>query len=347
MSNWDISRGYSGRDYVDIINAFNNSSKIIKNSGTAFHYTSFENCIKMLKSPNEKEFFLELFASHFNYMNDTKEFFEGLTSIISLLENDSFSNIEIQNTVSEFINIFNDYDKIRHSSIPPHYIISFNTSCNNLAQWKYYGKNCGISIEYDLNNCVYSNFNLENMYSEHESFFVIYKQIDQIAELKRILNELHSLDHSQDETNKDIHAQDILLRACAAASFMKNKHYQEEQEIRLLFAPYYSDSSENSSEYNLNKLMEKIEYRPRGNEYIIPYMKIRLRHRNKSEYPIKSLTVGPGQNQNLIYNSLIMFVQSNYSNGNSLIKNLPDEFDCSCIEVNGIKVRKSLIPFRG
>ena len=346
MSNWNISRGYSGRDYIDIINVFNCSNIIVKNPGTAFHYTSFENCIKMLKKANDKDY-LELFASHFNYMNDTKEFFEGLSNIIGLLENDCFNNPQIQDTVNEFIGTFKNYDKIPHKSIPPHYIISFNTCCNNLAQWKYYGKNCGVSIEYDLENCIYSNYSLDELYSEHKSFHVIYNHSDQIAELRRILQELHNLEQSQDESNKQIHARDKLLKACAAASFMKNEHYHEEQEIRLLFAPYYSDASEAGSEENLNKLMGKIEYRTRGDEYIIPYMKIRLKNKNEGAYPIKSLTVGPGQNQDLIYRSLIMFVQSNYNNGQSIIKELPDEFDCSCIDVNGIKVRKSLIPFRG
>ena len=65
MSNWNISRGYSGRDYIDIINVFNCSNIIVKNPGTAFHYTSFENCIKMLKKANDKDY-LELFASHFS-----------------------------------------------------------------------------------------------------------------------------------------------------------------------------------------------------------------------------------------------------------------------------------------
>lgn len=346
MVSWDISRGYSGRDYNSIINAFNNSSNIKENLDTAFHYTSFENCIKMLKKSNENNY-LELFASHFNYMNDTKEFFEGLSSIICLLEKDNFSDTKIKKTVNEFIRYFKDYDKIPYSSIPPHYIISFNTSCNNLAQWKYYGKNCGVSIEYDLKNCIYSNNSIEDdLYSEHKSFYVIYDHNKQMEEIKLLLSDLHSLEQSQDELNKEIHAQDILLRACAAASYMKNKHYSEEKEIRLLFAPYYSDSSEESSEVNLNKLIRKIEYRPRGDEYIIPYMKIRLKHKNDN-YPIKSLTVGPGQNQNTIYNSLIMFIQSNFCIGNSIIKELPNEDDCLCLSVNGIKVKKSLIPFRG
>ena len=88
MSNlWNISQGYGSRDYGYIVNAFDRDSKIKINKKPAFHYTSFQNCIKMLKSPNSKEFYLELFASHFGYMNDTKEFLQGLHYIIEELNN--------------------------------------------------------------------------------------------------------------------------------------------------------------------------------------------------------------------------------------------------------------------
>ena len=117
--------------------------------------------------------------------------------------------------------------------------------------------------------------------------------------------------------------------------------------MRLLFAPNYQDDSNDTSDENRKKLMEKVSYRPRGNEYIIPYLKIKIKSKDNTQYPIKSLTVGPGQNQELIFKSLIMFVQSNFSEMQSDIKLLNDEEGCYCIEVNGIKIRRSRIPFRG
>ncbi len=345
---WDISQGYSRSEYDSIINAFDANSKIRKNTRTAFHYTSFENCIKMLKSPND-DGCLELFASHFNYMNDTKEFFEGLYYIIDVLKEKSlhFSNSNIQKTINEFISIFGDPDTIPYYAIPPHYIISFNTTYNNLAQWKYYGKNCGVSIEYDLNNCMFSNYSLSDGYFSHDSYLVNYKKAEQQQEINSILCNLSELDKSDKELNKEIHCKKILLKACAAASFMKNKYYKEEKEIRLLFAPYYSDETSTLSYENQSKLMQKVYYRPRGIEYIIPYLKIRLKSNSQKKYPIKSLTVGPGQNQDLIFNSLIMFVQSNFNTRQTEAKHQYIENDCVCVEVNGIKIRKSLIPFRG
>ncbi len=345
---WDISQGYGSHQYSYIINAFDSNSKIIINNTSAFHYTSFDNCIKMLKPTDENDYYLELFASHYNYMNDTKEFLQGLHYIIKQLDQmPRFSDTKINKTIASFKKIFSDYKNIPFYAIPPHYVISFNTECNNLAQWKYYGKNCGIAIEYDLNNCLFSNYKTTPDYVEHSSYYVNYNQNEQQDEIKKILDELVYLDNDSEEQNKQIHCKDILLKTFAAASFMKDENYKDEKEVRLLFAPNYQDESSETSEENKKKLMKLVEYRPRDKEYIIPYLKIRLKSTNDNQYPIKSLTVGPGQNQDLIFKSLIMFVQSNFQKTQSYIKILPNEHDCLCIEVNGIKIRKSLIPFRG
>lgn len=344
QSKWNISRGYSSREYSSIINAFQKNSKIVKNNSTAFHYTSFENCIKMLKPPSASEYYLELFASHFNYMNDTKEFFAGLEIIKEVLDKCAFADDDIMKTVGEFKTIFTSGSDLPYYAVPPHYIVSFNKKCNNLAQWKYYGKNCGIAIEYDINNCEFSNFRTDSQYNGHFSYNVNYDKAQQMSEINKIIDELSRL---HNEPNKEIHCKDVLLKACAAASFMKNPHYADEEEIRLMFAPYYFDESSDVAAVNLEKLMKKVEYRPRGNEFIIPYLKIRLRSKSKGEYPIKSLTVGPGQSQKTIFHSLVMFVQSNFQNTLPSLEELPDEDDCVCIRVNDIIVRRSLIPFRG
>lgn len=343
----NISRGYSNKTYENIINAFSVDSKIKRNTNSAFHYTSFENCIKMLKPQDDgnDETYLELFASHFNFMNDTKEFLEGLEHIVLTLKGIDVTDQQIKNTIEDFRKQFEEIHTLPYNSLPPHYIISFNTECNSLAQWKYYGKNCGVAIEYDLNNCKYSNFSLFDEYVSHDSYYVNYNKEEQKMEIEKILNNIIKLD-SNSEKNKGIHCKNILLQACAAASFMKDKNYIDENEVRLLFAPYYMDNSPETSTECLHKLMKKVEYRPRGTEYIIPYLRIRLKSKIENKYPIKSLTVGPGQNQELIYNSLIMFVQSNFQKSTSFNR-LPDEEGCSCVEVNGIKIRKSLIPFRG
>ena len=258
----------------------------------------------------------------------------------------TLKNKEIIDTINSFKKNFTD-TYIPFYSIPPHYIISFNTECNNLAQWKYYGKNCGVAIEYDLVNCEFSNYRINNEYINHYSYHVNYNKEEQQEEIRKILQELVELDNSDTEKNKKIHCKDILLKACAASSFMKDENYRDEKEIRLLFAPYYQDDSAKTSNESRNELMKKVEYRPRGNEYIIPYLKIKLKSEKIDCYPIKSLTVGPGQNQDLIFKSLIMFVQSNFSKTQSDIKEIGIEHGCLCIEVNGIKIRKSLIPFRG
>jgi len=117
----------------------------------------------------------------------------------------------------------------------------------------------------------------------------------------------------------------------------------------MLFAPYYSqeDALKKSDEALLNDLIKKIQYRSKEQKYIIPYIKVRLKEKN-GLCPFKSITVGPGQNQEIIYKSLIMLVQSRFPNENAVTDySYHAKNGCSYVTVNGIEVRRSLIPFRG
>ena len=201
---WDISQGYSSRAYNNIINAFDEGSKIKKNKSTAFHYTSFSNCINMLKAPSTDDYYLELFASHFRYMNDTREFLQGLDYINETLNIlNGLKDEEILQTIESFKKHFMD-GNIPYYAVPPHYIVSFNTNCNNLAQWKYYGKNCGVAIEYDLNNCVFSNYSIAENYVPHNSYYVNYNKREQQEEINNILQKLIELDNSELQKNKKV-----------------------------------------------------------------------------------------------------------------------------------------------
>ncbi len=194
---WDISRGYSGEAYGEIVKAFNAKGTIRQRRSPAFHYTAFDTCLNMLKykkSDKKTPKYLELFASHISYMNDTKEFVVGLETILCTLKNilnthpfDPIADSDIVDTAEGFINTYKNYLALPAYAVPPHYIVCFNKDFNNLAQWKYYGKNSGISIEYDLGKCEFSGYSTQDSFLSHKAYYVNYNSNNQNAEINNIL----------------------------------------------------------------------------------------------------------------------------------------------------------------
>ena len=142
----------------------------------------------------------------------------------------------------------------------------------------------------------------------------------------------------------------------------KNHYFSHEKESRLVFVP-----TENTF----------VEYRDKGPR-ILPYLKCTVVNKVESKPPIKSVTVGPGATQNLIFNAVIKMLDKDntkfYTEGdyNDALNNPPikkeDVFSLSqppsanhnliCVQkadkVNmisymtksGILISKSPIPFR-
>lgn len=54
----------------------------------------------------------------------------------------------------------------------------------------------------------------------------------------------------------------------------------------------------------------KIKYRKK-NSRILPYLKCVVVNKDESKYPILSVTVGPGNNQNIIFNAVINILEGN------------------------------------
>jgi hypothetical protein len=79
---------------------------------------------------------------------------------------------------------------------------------------------------------------------------------------------------------------------CTISAFIpmcKNYYFKHEKESRLLFFP-----SENT----------EIKYREK-NGRILPYLKCVVVNKDSEKYPVLSVMVGPGNNQNLVFNAVI------------------------------------------
>lgn len=323
-----------------------------------WHYTSLASLISMFHVNDnlcDKEMyrFCEMWASNIHYMNDISEYKEGVKYCK-----------KIKLGISDKINA---------------YIISFCGSGDILGQWKYYGKHCGVSIKFNFDNIGFDNIRMSYNNNKDTSNFGIYtkygiqKKNDAYAHGDTALD-LNTKPIYVSYTQKDratlvelmqknnlpqnLHAY-ILIPNC------KNIHFKEENESRLIFLTYKGSGFDYDLMCNTND--------PNN---IKPAMKIRFFSTKEDSSLIEQIIVGPGENQNRVFNTLIhIFDSNNYKfydddEFQKIGKTIPSEkflVNAECGKLvrvnwgakneekirwsykceNGIIIMKSSIPFRG
>lgn len=315
-----------------------------KSEGKYYHYTSLENCINMLEM---KDGCFEIWASHIAYLNDKEEHINGLDLIERKVQDLLLSKGD---TLSDWIEDYREARIIGGSIKNDIFVICFCSDRSLLSQWKYYGKNSGIAIEYNIDKCEYSGHiaGIENIQSEQAKFIknyphkVIYDNISKQKIIdKFIIENIYNIyDAEMDTVEKKRIIYRNMDRLYSFAPLFKHDSFDEEKESRLLFMPIYMPFSADAS--NL------INYRVSGGK-IIPYMKIKIKGQqegNICEPVVKSLTIGPGENQDLNFEALKHFVMTKFPKSENNFEMLTRK-DYSYIKVNGIEIRKALTPFRG
>lgn len=262
-----------------------------------FHYTSQESFYAMFKDyieqldmapfTEEDTKYVNLFASQMQYLNDKQEYREGVQVIKD-------AGVD---TAQLFESIF---------------VTCFCGKEDLLSQWKYYGKNCGIAIEFDFSDstqlCWYTLIKSKTIgetpppvyWANIIPYNVFYENHkDQFLKMKEIVNS-----NSFKDTN-DKEAANIFIPYC------KNANFLEEDESRIVFYPVEAVIPEGE------RLITKIEYRA-ANGKIVPQFKCKIAYLNnkKSRFaiPVKSIMIGPGNNQRLIFNSIINMLERDKSN---------------------------------
>lgn len=330
------SYGISYEEYVE--DYLSEPEKTFLGGGKYYHYTSLENCLNLL---NHKDGLFELWASHLSYLNDKEEHINGLNLINRKVEDLLLSK---GNDLSDWIEEYKEKQSIMLSEI---FILCFCSKRSLLSQWKYYGKNSGIAIQYNLDECEYAGY-IENGTGSAIDIFlpnfaqkVIYDNMEKQNIIDNFIREnIYKVYDGTDEnvvkSRKIIRNMDRLF---SLAPLFKHDAFSEENESRLLFRPLYMDGVSDAS--NL------VNYRVSGGK-VIPYMKIQVQGKEelgRRKPVILSLTVGPGQNQDIIFDALKHFVWNKFPSNESHFE-LINRKDYSYIKVNGVEIRKASIPFR-
>lgn len=317
----------------------NYSNSVYGKTGGYFHYTSLDVCLEIIKKKDNAH---EMWASHLAFLNDKMEFNDGYQLIKETLKNRE-KDLERANELKSYIDRFLSDDSFNPGINANYYILCFCRNGDLLSQWKYYGRDSGIAIEFDLNNCIFSGF---TTYKEGEKNFFQKKPVDVFYDKTEKLNIINeNIDkiittYNEQEDHKCDMRNLYFTRLMSIAAFFKDDSFKEEQEARLVFRPLWRKRDEIDSVKNL------IHYRS-NNGKIIPYMKIKMKPKDEKENIIKSLTVGPGRNQELIFQALIHYASKNGEYDHKpRRKEMEGGKACEYLEVNGIEIRKSLTPFR-
>ena len=272
------------------------------------------------------------------------------------------------------------------SLLPEVFIISFCDNGDSLNNWIAYAKENGVSIEFNFEGYDFIDKSLDSEVMREDIIInkgVIKENYDSIVELKNCFpreifyvkdNELEEFMSETIEpliksVDFDMEPDDSKERKVALfwywlssffeiVPFMKFGGFENEQEIRM--AVRASRVTFNTRKNTKEPVSNIINYREKNN-LIIPYMNIGCKNDKGKSLPIKSITVGPGKNQRMIFESIIQFIENEDNpvipfecenkfgkyeyefevdeNGN---KKISDEY---YVTSSGVIIKKSKIPF--
>lgn len=271
-------------------------------------YTSLDGALGIFKNYSKKNE-LSFWATNCRFSNDKNEYLTGY-------------NILTEKDKKKIVGMYSDA-----------YVLCFCENPDLLSQWNRYGSNSGISIKLDFTK-------LKTIFwessSEPRSSGLLDIDDYHLAGykprgVKYSIDEVKSIIENEDKIYGD--TEKGRLRLNVLLPFIKDAAFTDEQESRLLFWPVVD---------NENQLLTNVKYRILRN-LIAPYIEAKFTPINKDDNPISGIVVGPGANQNEVFNALIHMLETD--------RDSYAYIDDPAIKLyttkkSKITIRKSEIPFR-
>lgn len=258
-----------------------------------YYYTTAETMRYIITNGN-------IYATNVRYMNDSEEYSNGLREVRTLLNN--ADKYEFQDLKKGASDIFADnlYPKMLEEASDI-YSISFSKAADLLSQWNMYAKESGVQLKMDFNSGkeyeYYSQPKSDKKDAEtsgrkkkklqtkpvHYLTKIGMPPGDYEREGKKVLN-LFLRENGEDLEGEMVGTWKVL------APFIKNYGFRQEKEVRAIFLA------------NENEL--PIQYRnDRG--VLKPYLEIEM----VKGWPVSNIMVGPGRNQNQVFQSICHFLE--------------------------------------
>lgn len=271
-------------------------------------YTSLDGALGIFKNYSEKNE-LTFWATNCRFSNDKNEYLTGY-------------NILTEKDKKKIVGMYADA-----------YVLCFCENPDLLSQWNRYGSNSGISIKLDFTK-------LKSVFWESLSETRSLDSLD-IDDYHLACYKPRGVKYSIDEVKSIIENEDKIygdsekgkLRLNVLLPFIKDKAFIDEKESRLLFWPVVDSE---------NELLTKVKYRILRN-LIAPYIEVKFTPINKEDNPIRGIVIGPGVNQNEVFNAVIHMLETDRDSYTYIDDPAIKHYTT---KKSKITINKSEIPFR-
>ena len=299
---------------------------------TGYYYTTIDTLEKILKSG-------AIYSTNYRYLNDPGEWEFGYRELVKAsqkilnteysAQNESeFARI-IKSALEEEKNYLNDYAYPAYSFLQGNYsevfTISFTQEEDLISQWDRYAKESGVVLEIDfsLMNEQYFFFkktiNKEKVLVNLRPQYVAYNRSEIMQIGKNVIKTLKK--GFENESIPDMRLKTyVYMYMRYFASYIKNTAYEQEKEIRISFYPLVYEQNKKN---NIDKC--DIKYTIQDGVFV-PHIPIYCGKKTDdgeievSGFPIRSIRVGPGYNQEAVFKGLIHRMEY----GDDLIAHFPE-----------------------
>ncbi|WP_416826265.1 DUF2971 domain-containing protein [Ectobacillus polymachus] len=267
---------------------------------TLYHYTNLEGLLGIIETPG-------FWATHIQYMNDSKEYLHGLSlcnDIIKEITNQVSSNnkkVQFLEKVYEKLNTVDSED----------FVVSFCPDGDLLSQWRGYSRGqYGVSIGFNVRELGEFRTPRDNEYFYPRQ--VIYDlEIQRTVIIEMLQMSLLHIDSDSVPLDLEFIPAEVARALKYYIPLFKDSSFSEEREYRL----FTTNFAQSNGGHNL-------AFRARGN-VILPYVKLELENSHRNEevnLPIKNIIVGPSDSTQFTIDSIKYYLkEKKYKNYNDVV----------------------------
>lgn len=254
----------------------------------------------------------DIFATNIRYMNDSEEYTNGLIELKKLANNRQkiekwlSGNHRTDITYQDIARKFTKEQLDHNMEVMEFYSISFCKKNDLLSQWEVYAKESGVSVKMKFDKPLY-HFSAKSMEKTRKGeepklaewdllpkdvYYFTYDSMVNAQQKRQyentafeILDQLYPVEVKDFEENTN-------QRWRYISTYVKRYDFYQESESRLVFEP-------SAAVYR-----PLVEYRC-DKKVLKPYLDIVC----KDGWPVSEIMIGPGFNQDVVYNSVVHFLE--------------------------------------
>jgi len=249
----------------------------------------------------------DIFATHISYLNDSEEYINGLRELREIFGSNDLGGGETSLFRADYA-----YEEAL-KKIPQIYSISFSKEADLLSQWYMYARESGVRLGMQFSEKK-QYFEIKRRYSNTEKdkknisatlrdvhyFTRTGMPFDEYKNEKKNIAETIKAYAEEVGIQDDFDSNSIRLWK-EIAPYIKNYEFRQEKEVRLIFNAAVVNRQDGD-----NSDLDLIEYR-NAKGVLIPYLDVY----RKEGWPVVEIMVGPGRNQDRVFDSICHFVDYN------------------------------------